>query len=451
MTTICIRRRLQCELIITLTLLLDCSLTTSAFCTSTLGRSKLARLKCSAPATGTSSSRDFRNRREQKPEPLVAHVDCTTAQDGQQGVVITSPYYLVSDVLSDDEVNQWSGMHHHDPSSHLLHKIHVQPCLSLTEAHTCLNLAEEYAAATGCWNQSTGRHTSYNTVDFEVEECEGLSQYLDDIEFHTRITQKLSNAYGIDPSHVSYLDLFCSHYEAKKSTDNTNDEEQEEPERQTMDRLILHRDGSLLSFTVLLSDPSVDFEGGGTIFECLKDVAMHYTSESATSAEHVRVCSNGTVRPQKLGYCTLHSGKMLHGADVITSGSRCVFVGFMDVAPFVQTPGRLAEACKQWGRMDVMIERYQWQEKQMSLEENRSRGGWMLRNKKYLPKKSVDGVGISHLRNFVTPFPSVEKRAQPKFQRLERLKVEDWFLRGAMLAPEQRDPNELFGGDITLQ
>jgi hypothetical protein len=49
-----------------------------------------------------------------------------------------------------------------------------------------------------------------------------------------------------------------------------------------MDRLAFHRDGSLLSFTVLLSPPN-EFEGGGTIFDALVDVAIPDDSGSKSA------------------------------------------------------------------------------------------------------------------------------------------------------------------------
>ena len=361
------------------------------------------------------------------------------SDQSQKSVIITAPYYYPESPK--------------EPS--LMHNIHVQPCLSKEEAATCLSMAKKHAQATGCWDQSTGRHTNYNTVDFEVEDSEELSNYLNDIGFHNRITQQLSEAYDIDWSYITFLDLFCSNYEAKKQKPIIDDEEKQPT---TMDSLVMHRDGSLLSFSIVLSDPSVDFEGGGTTFDCLKDVSLSpqkyvelvdsSSSSSVISKDEdivVRVCkANGTIQPQKQGYCTLHSGKMLHGADVVTKGNRCVLVGFMDVAPFVMDTGRLGEACKKWGRLDVMKRRYKFQEKKARMP-----GSWTLRHAKFLPK-----TNMSHLPTLGIPFPSVAKRADEQYQRRERLIIEDWFLRGALLPPDQRDPTSMLfyedDDDITV-
>lgn len=360
----------------------------------------------------------------------------------RESVTITAPFYY------HPEQQQQSS---------LLHDIHIQPCLSVTEAARCLQLAKEHAAATGCWDQSSGRHINYNTVDFEVEESEELSNYLNDISFHNRIIQQLSDAFEIEEPYITFLDLFCSNYEASAAappppTDQSNNEGVEQSPT-TMDSLVMHRDGSLLSFTVLLSDPQMDFEGGGTTFECLKnvDVKVRGKKDASTTSSSssvldpdeayqavVRFCrNNGTVQPQRRGYCTLHSGKMLHGADIVTRGSRCVLVGFMDVAPFITDPGRLGEACKQWGRLDEMRRRYQWQQKKLQLT---TKSSWSLQHAKFLPQKN-----ISHLPTLGIPFPSVKIRADENYQRQHRLMVEDWFLREALLPPDQRDPSWMLG------
>jgi hypothetical protein len=51
-----------------------------------------------------------------------------------------------------------------------------------------------------------------------------------------------------------------------------------------------------------------------------------------------------------------HGGKLLHGVDVVTSGERTVLVGFVHVQRRRrrrrQQPSVLAQACRDWGRMD---------------------------------------------------------------------------------------------------
>jgi hypothetical protein len=365
--------------------------------------------------------------------------------NSNESVTITAPSYF------DD-----FDAHQQQPKCSPLHNIHVQPCLSGKEATKCLQLAREYAANTGCWDQSSGRHINYNTVDFEVEDSEDLSAYLNEICFHSRIVQQLSEAFEIEEPYITFLDLFCSNYEA---TTSSQDLHQQLPTtsttRSTMDSLVMHRDGSLLSFTVLLSDPQIDFDGGGTTFECLKNVSfvtsssLDSTTNTATSSSGSSTTADpyhtivqfsrehGTVQPQKQGYCTLHSGKMLHGADVVTRGSRCVLVGFMDVAPFITDSGRLGEACRQWGRLDGMKRRY----RRLQQQKRRKKSSSLLPKttttptaSKFLPQRNksyIPALGI--------PFPSAQRRADETYQRRHRLYIEDWFLHGALLPPNQRD------------
>lgn len=234
----------------------------------------------------------------------------------------------------------------------LLHTIHIQPFLSKEDANKCLKLAHGFAKETKCWEESSDRHVSYKTIDFEVEECYELSVFLDQIGFHERIKERLSNDFSIDKDDMEYLDFFCAHYQAD------NIDQEEEARAKTMDRLAFHRDGSLLSFSVLLSEPS-SFTGGGTIFDCLRDYdydennknnssddSSEKVHDERTQVEKVLNAEKGVICPTGQGDCVLHCGKMLHGADVVESGSRTVFIGFMDVSPRLFTPGVLPAACK---------------------------------------------------------------------------------------------------------
>ena len=67
-----------------------------------------------------------------------------------------------------------------------------------------------------------------------------------------------------------------------------------------------HRDGSVLSFNILLNDSS-EFDGGGTWFD-------------HTSQTH-HICQ---------GDVLVHSGKLRHAGMPITRGERFILVGFVD-------------------------------------------------------------------------------------------------------------------------
>jgi len=148
-----------------------------------------------------------------------------------------------------------------------LHRIHIRSVLSDEETAHSLQLAKDYAATTGCWEQpDQERHATYSTCDFAVDECGELVSYLDEIALHERLWTHLSNLYGIAREDMNFLDFFCAHYQANSDDDHDDGG----AAAKTMDRLEAHRDGSLLSFTITLNSPD-DFEGGGTFFDALRD------------------------------------------------------------------------------------------------------------------------------------------------------------------------------------
>ena len=319
-----------------------------------------------------------------------------------------------------------------------LHSIHIRSILSDDEVARCLDLAQTYANRTGCWDSpDMSRHPTYATCDFPIEDNQELTDYLnDEIDFDERIWSSLEELYGVDRDCMSYLDFFCAHYQA-----------QEDPAKnaKTMDRLVEHRDGSLLSFTILLSDPS-EFQGGGTFFDGLRDTGV--MDDDDNRANRV-LQKGGVVRPFRAGDATFHSGKILHGADVVTKGSRTVLVGFVDVGEWVQRPGALTRACRDWGRMDVATYRYQ---RQLERTGHGKVSGWFLNNERWIVQNSKEGgPGRSCLKGFVPAFPSIERRADPKFQRRHKLEAEDRLLRSILLRKHELMPvMDLFDGDITV-
>jgi hypothetical protein len=276
----------------------------------------------------------------------------------------------------------------------------------------------DFAAETGRWDSpDSDRHASYATCDFPVDECDALRDHLEKVDFDGRLFETLSDLYDVDMEDLSYLDLFVAHYQAR------NDENS-----QIMDRLEAHRDGSLLAFSLLLSPPD-EFEGGGTIYEGLRDV-----KDDDVPVLH----EGGVIRPNHAGDAVLHCGKILHGADVVTSGSRTVLVGFVDVSERCQRPGVLGEACKQWGRMDVAQYRYN---RQIS----KGHKSWISTNSWWL---QGDG-SCSAIKGIATASQGVVQRADPELCRRRRLEAEDTLLRTILLPRDERS-KDLFGGDITV-
>lgn len=307
-----------------------------------------------------------------------------------------------------------------------LHSIHVESILTPEEAARCLTLAKTYAIESGCWNQpDSARHQTYATCDFAIEECETLETYLKKIGFNDRLWNRMSTLYVVEVEDLMYLDFFCANYRARDGR-----------HYHTMDRLEAHRDGSLLSFTVLLTPPS-QFAGGGTFFDALRDVEPDDNQVDV-------LFPSGVIRPPRVGDCVMHSGKLLHGADVVMSGERTILVGFIDVADCCLRPDVLFKACRDFGRMDVAKKRYKRQQK---MTENGG-NGWLLNNSRWLPD-SKRGTGRSHIRGFSPTFLSVATRADPGYQRRMKLEAEDILLR-TILLPEKPEVDDLFPSDFTI-
>ena len=321
----------------------------------------------------------------------------------------------------------------------VLHSIYVKSILTDQETIELVDISRQYAAATGRWEKpDSERHSTYATCDFPVDQAPTVEAYLERIGFDDRIWETMSELYDIPVQDMSYLDLFCAQYQAKN--ENTSNEDG----AGTMDSLEAHRDGSLLSFTITLTDPK-DFEGGGTFFEALRGHEEKYSPDI--------VWPGGVVRPNRAGDGVFHSGKPLHGAVIITAGERIVLVGFVDVGGWWQREGVLAEACKTWGRMDVAEKRYR---RQVEKTDSGSKKGWFLakHRNKWLPgTNSETGEGSSYISNYCPAFPTVARRAEPTFQRLQRLQAEDNLLRNILLSTEEVTANFAdFGGteDITI-
>jgi hypothetical protein len=296
-----------------------------------------------------------------------------------------------------------------------LHKIHVLPLLEPAETSRILQIARAYAEESSCWDQQDStRHVSYQTVDFAVEDSVDMSAYLQDISFQERIFDLLSEQYDVDADDLSFLDLFCASYEAASGEIETD--------RETMDRLDFHRDGSLLSFTVLLSEPE-DFEGGGTIFDALRDAVCESGQQSILKEP-------GSIKPHNSGYATLHSGKLLHGGHVVTKGQRIVLVGFVDVDLRNIREGVLGNAAKEFGRNDVSEF---WNQRRLKMKQKAS---WNISNWRYLPKKGRSCLGKCALP--ASLLESIENRAKPDSIRERRLKTEDRLLRDIMLPRSER-------------
>jgi hypothetical protein len=344
---------------------------------------------------------------------------------------------------------------HKNPYPSSLHKIHIKSLLSKSEAKQCLHLANKHAQETLCWtSKDSDRHVSYSTADFPIEECESMESFLNGIDFYNRLWSIIGSTYDIDVEDLDFLDFFCAHYEAKDGLigdDNDDDgdifEDDDEEDNDfdggsaVMDRLDPHRDGSLLSFTIVLSE-SESYVGGGTVFDALRDVNPNDHPEYDGV-----LCENGVVRVKNPGDGVLHSGRVFHGGNTVTKGERTVLVGFVEVDERCTRDGVLKEANKEWGRSDVAENHFKRQMKMTSKSTHSS--GWYRKENKFLQK--------GQLGNFVPAFASVVKRADKEHQRQRNLKAEDILLRDILLPRDDRGtsgiPDEIlakYGGDVTI-
>mmetsp|Transcript_14359 Transcript_14359/g.16698 ORF Transcript_14359/g.16698 Transcript_14359/m.16698 type:complete len:420 (+) Transcript_14359:154-1413(+) len=319
------------------------------------------------------------------------------------------------------------------PSS--LHKIHVQSLLTKIEASKCLEIANSYATQSGCWSaKDSDRHASYSTVDFPIDECDTMETYLNECDFYTRLWNLLSVKYDIDVEDLSFEDFFCAHYQAKGDDDC-------DPAIRVMDYLEPHRDGSLLSFTIVLSEPD-SYIGGGTSFDALRDVNPNDFPEY-----NGVLCENGVIRVNNPGDAVIHSGKIKHGGHTVTKGERTVIVGFVEVNDNIMRDGVVKETCKEWGRVDFASKRLKRQIQKTSNEQEKN--GWQTNVSKYTSK--------GHSQSVVPAFSSVKKRANEEYQRLKNLQVEDILLRDILLERNERKqklqiPDELASqfSDVTI-
>ncbi|KAG7401625.1 hypothetical protein PHYBOEH_000157 [Phytophthora boehmeriae] len=146
-------------------------------------------------------------------------------------------------------------------------------------------------AAEQGWCQE--RHASYQTTDMPCHHVAGLNAWVR-ATLTDRLFPRIAKRYQLPKTQrLLFRDLFFVKYEAR------------EGERSD---LALHRDGSVLSFNMLLNSAD-EFTGGGTYFDATKRT-IHITQ----------------------GDVAVHSGKVLHAGAPVLTGQRQILVGFLDVA-----------------------------------------------------------------------------------------------------------------------
>ena len=146
--------------------------------------------------------------------------------------------------------------------------------------------SEKYASNNGGW--TTKRHINYPTTDIPVYLINSISTFI--FQYSSTIYNLIKDSYQL-PENIGLdiIDLFIVKYEEDKQN-----------------YLSSHKDGSFISFSILLSNHN-DFEGGGTQFE------------------------DGLVTKIKQGDILIHSSLITHSGVPITKGKRYLLVGFVNL------------------------------------------------------------------------------------------------------------------------
>ena len=210
-------------------------------------------------------------------------------------------------------------------SRHPLWSVRVFHLLSAATARSVISAAEAHATSIGGWR--TNRHEHFPTTDIEVDvKVVGrstmgiLAALLRPLV--KRVLRTMAQQYGYSLSDLSMRDLFIARYDAPAKGAGSGRQQ---------DRLPLHRDGNLLSFSVLLSTPGRDFGGGGLRFASLGAPGGAGRPQGTPGARDTLGAQDGVVAVG-CGDLLMHCGKLLHEALPLTSGRRHVLVGFVHVS-----------------------------------------------------------------------------------------------------------------------
>mmetsp|Transcript_17823 Transcript_17823/g.41825 ORF Transcript_17823/g.41825 Transcript_17823/m.41825 type:complete len:351 (+) Transcript_17823:97-1149(+) len=139
---------------------------------------------------------------------------------------------------------------------------------------------------------TTERHAAYATTDMPCSLIPEIDAWVRE-SLAERVLPELARRHGWGDGSGSCLyfrDLFFVQYSVQGQAG-----------------LALHRDGSIMSFNILLNSAQ-DFEGGGTYVEA--DECAYQIMQ---------------------GDCFVHSGKLRHGGQPVTRGERYIIVGFVDL------------------------------------------------------------------------------------------------------------------------
>ena len=186
-------------------------------------------------------------------------------------------------------------------------------------AAECAWLLSEVSVAAGLHGWHGARHRHYSTEDLPLWRAPRAARWVRE-QVRCRIFPAMAAVFGIPIDRLRLQECFAVRYEASGQAS-----------------LAMHRDETLLSFNVSLSD---GFEGGGTCFAqptslrewadggsdlCALDSKLpSWTPGSEGSAVSV-------VRGER-GDCLVHCGQLLHAGATVTRGTRIILIGCAQLA-----------------------------------------------------------------------------------------------------------------------
>ena len=212
----------------------------------------------------------------------------TTTSSSPITITITTPLQeqvTVSTVTVIDSIAELTLTQHA-----ALWKVNIaKQLLSTTSCVRLITEAEKFATEHG-WSKS--RHRDYSTTDCDVSLCPTLLELCNQ-HLKQHILPTMATLFGFDTHELGVEDMFVAKYDMNGQRE-----------------LMEHRDGSELSFVLVLND---EYLGGGTMFRNPKD------NKSVL------------VRPDSVGDCVMFCGRHLHSGVQITSGVRYILTGFVRV------------------------------------------------------------------------------------------------------------------------
>lgn len=192
-------------------------------------------------------------------------------------------------------------------SAYVLNQQLLQPTVlrrvfSAVDCATVIDAVVEYSRTRG--RLHTDRHERFPTTDVAVAELTMKARALIDDLVSTRILSTMATATGFDKAHLGLKDLFVVCYASQRPM--SGDVVHQALIESSQNSLPLHRDGCLLSFSLLLNKPSA-FSGGGTYFKHVDETVL-----------------------LEQGDALIHDSRLEHAGMEVTAGQRIVLVGFID-------------------------------------------------------------------------------------------------------------------------